>query len=115
MVKSDFENYAEIKEDCDLYRDLAKRYMALDLSDPVLCFEVKKEAWALAQRWSDISSMASKIARIYDTSKTDFRDWAYQRYRQLQYMHEDARMMWNKAEEELKFITRFEKYGVVSN
>ena len=80
MVKSEFEDYSEIKEDCEQYRDLARRYLALDLSDPNLCFEVKKDAWALAQRWSDI-----------------------------------ARMMWNKAEEELKFITRFEKYGVVSN
>lgn len=113
MVKSDFENFLEIKEDCELYRDLAKRYLSLDLTDPVLCFEVKKDAWALAQRWSDIASMAAKIARLHDSSKTDFKDWAYQRYRQLQYMHEDARMMWNRAEEELKFITRFEKYGVV--
>ena len=112
---SKINNYQEIKEDCELYRELARRYLALDLTDPLLCFEVKKEAWALAQRWSDIASMATKIARLHDASKTDFRDWAYQRYRQLQYMHEDARMMWNKAEEELKFITRFEKYGVVSN
>lgn len=114
MIKSEFENYDELKEDCELYRDLARRYMALDITSPELCFEVKKDAWALAQRWSDIASMASKIARLHDTSKTDLRDWAYQRYRQLQYMHEDARMMWNKAEEELKFITRYEKYGVVS-
>lgn len=115
MIKCDFEDYLEVKEDCELYRNLARKYLALDLSDPNLCFDVKKETWALAQRWSDIASMASKIARLHDASKTDFRDWAYQRYRQLQYMHEDARMMWNKAEEELKFITRYEKYGVVSN
>lgn len=115
MIISDFEKYKEIKEDCEMYRDLARRYLALDLSTPDLAFDVKKDAWALAQRWSDIASMASKIAILHDTSKTDFKDWCYQRYRQLQLMHEDARMMWNKAEEELKFITRFEKYGIVKN
>ena len=85
MVKSEFEDYSEIKEDCEQYRELARRYLALDISDPNTCFDVKLEAWALAQRWSDIASMASKIARLHDSSKTDFRDWAYQRYRQLQY------------------------------
>jgi hypothetical protein len=113
VIKSDFENFQEIREDCQQYNDLAEKYLSMDMSDPTICFEVKLEAWALAQRWSDIASMASKIARLHGSSKTDFKDWSYQRYRQLQYMHEDARMMWNKAEEELKFITRFEKYGVI--
>lgn len=43
MIKCDFEDYLEVKEDCELYRNLARKYLALDLSDPNLCFDVKKK------------------------------------------------------------------------
>ena len=91
-----------LKEDCKQYRELAKRYLQVSTEQVVELFEIKKKAWALAQRWSDIQSNATKYAVENSISKTDFSTWAYQRYRQLQLMHEDSRMMWRMGEEELK-------------
>ena len=60
----------------------------------------------LSQRWSDIASNSSAYAKRYGFSKTDFQQWAYQRYRTLQEMHVDCRVFYSDAKEDLKNFGR---------
>ena len=59
-------------------------------------------ALILAQRWCEIQSNASIIAKQRNVSKTDFQQWAYQHYRNLQEMHIDCRSLYKCAREDLK-------------
>ena len=93
-------------EDSRQYRELAKRYMDINVDKYAEAFEITKKAWALAQRWSDIQSNASVVAIEHGVKKTELSAWAYQRYRQLQNLHEHARMVWGVGERELGSIER---------
>ena len=99
-------------EDSRQYRELAKRYMKINVDKFAEAFEITKKSWALAQRWSDIQSNASVVAVENDVKKTDLSTWAYQRYRQLQNLHEHARMVWGIGEREAKEIERLTKARV---
>lgn len=110
MIENIKSVYEEIyKEDSKQYRKLAKKYMEIKVDSYPLAFEVMKEAWALAQRWSDIQSNAEFVAVEKSVKKTTLRDWAYQRYRQLQYMHESARMIWGIGEREAREIEKMQR------
>ena len=89
-------------EDSKQYREIAKEYLNLQTEDYSTAYEITQNAWALAQRWSDIQSNVSKTATEKGISKSELRDWAYQRYRQLQLMHEHSRMIWGIGEREMK-------------
>ena len=64
--------------------------------------ELTTDSWLLANRWSEIQSLASKIAQNTDINKTDFSNWAYQKYRQLQEMHITCRSWYRLAKEDEK-------------
>jgi hypothetical protein len=98
-------------EDCKQYRDIARRYMNLTTEDYISAFDVAQQSWVLAQRWSDIQSNAAQLAIEQNVRKTDLRDWAYQRYRQLQLMHEHARMIWKAGEDEARQERYFKGAG----
>jgi hypothetical protein len=100
-------------EDSKQYRSLAARYLKLTTVDYTSAFDITQRAWALAQRWSDIQSNVAQIATERGISKTDLRDWAYQRYRQLQLMHEHARMIWKLGEDEMRYERRLDKGAIV--
>ncbi len=106
MIKSDFEEV--LKEDCVLYRDIAKKYLKLDSEDGQTAHELMKDSWALAQTWSDLQASARKVRDLSaeDFNLTDFKAFCYQRYRQLQLMHESTRMIWSKAEDDLRWCRR---------
>lgn len=89
-------------EDSQQYREISKRYLKLTTEDYRGAYEITQDSWALAQRWSDIASNVAKIAQESGVSKTDLKDWCYQRYRQLQLMHEHARMVWGIGEREAR-------------
>ena len=106
MIKSDFVEL--LPEDIKEYRRLSKEYMALVPEDGDLAFRLMKESWALAQRWSEIQACSRKIhdmAKI-DFSVTAFKDWAYQKYRQMQNIHDSTRMIWSRANEEATWLKR---------
>lgn len=86
-------------EDIEQYYDLANKFINLTSEDYSTAFEISKKAWTLADRWGAISANASKLATIKHCSKTDLYKYCYQKYRQLQYMHEFTRILWNKGEQ----------------
>jgi len=91
-----------VQEDCNRFRDLAKEYMHLTPENGDSAYKLAIDSWLLAQRWSEISSNASKISLDRDINKTDFQKWAYEKYRQLQLMHEHCRSIWKTATDELR-------------
>lgn len=101
VIKSDFQDL--LKEDCEQYKALAKRYIDLKTEDADEAYALMKDAWAAAQRWSEIQACARKIKNMADRdiNLTDLKDFAYQRYRQLQLMHESSRMIWKQANDYL--------------
>lgn len=101
IIKSDFQDI--LKDDCEQYKVLAKRYLELKTEDAEEAYALMKDAWAAAQRWSEIQASARKIRDLSDRNinLTDLKDFAYQRYRQLQLMHESSRVIWKQANDYL--------------
>lgn len=88
-IKSQFEKI--VQEDFDQFREISRKFMNVKPEDTDTLYELAIDSWLLATRWSEIQSNASKIAIDLDVNKTDFKDYCYQKYRQLQEMHITAR------------------------
>lgn len=104
VIKSQFEGI--LAEDCKQYRELFRKYKNKNPEDIQTLYDLTIESLMLAQRWSDIASNASLYSIMCEISKCDFRDWAYQRYRNLQEMHIDCRVFYKDAKEDLKNFGR---------
>lgn len=105
-MKSNFEKI--VQEDFNQYRQIATRFRDVQMEN---CFELQQltiDSWLLANRWSDIQSLASKIAQENGISKTDFGTWAYQKYRQLQEMHITCRSWYRLAKEDEQMLKGLE-------
>lgn len=109
VIKSDFQDI--LQEDCKQYMALAKRYLDLKTEDGEEAYKLMKESWSAAQRWSEIQASARKIRDMADKNinLTDLKEFAYQRYRQLQLMHESTRIIWRSANEYLMWERKQEK------
>ena len=101
MIKSDYEEI--LKEDCEQFEALKQRFNDLLPEDVDGAYALMKDAWAAAQRWSDIQVCVRKIKLLAnrDIHLTEFRDFAYQRHRQLVKLHEAARIIWKQANDYL--------------
>lgn len=99
-VKSNFENI--FPEDFRQFRDISIKFQKVRLEDAETLHELTIDSWLLATRWSEIQSVANKIAQENDIRKSDFTDWAYQKYRQLQEMHITCRSWYRLAVEEMR-------------
>jgi len=105
-IKSEFEKI--VPEDFKQYRQIAVRFRDVQMEN---CFELQQltiDSWLLANRWSEIQSLASKIAQENGVNKTDFGTWAYQKYRQLQEMHITTRSWYRLAKEDEKLLNGLE-------
>ena len=100
-IKPDFETI--LPDDCKQFDEVSQRYADLSPEDVDEAYRLMKESWAIAQRWSDIQSIARKIHSLSDRdfSVTAFKDWAHQRYRQMQLLHESTRSIWRQCNEYL--------------
>lgn len=109
VIKSDFQDI--LKEDCEQYKALAKRYIDLATEDVEGAYALMKDAWVAAQRWSEIQACARKIKNLSDSdfNLTELKEFAYQRYRQLQLMHESARMIWKQANDYLMWERKLDR------
>lgn len=89
-----------VKKDFDQYREIAKRFRNVSMIDSEELQRLSVDSWLLATRWSEIQGEAVKIATDYEVNKTDFSNWAYQKYRQLQELHITCRSWYRLAIEE---------------
>lgn len=99
-MKSQFESI--LVDDCKQFNELFDRYKKKKIEDLEELHNISTMALILAQRWCEIQSNASVISKETGTSKTDFQQWAYQHYRNLQEMHIDCRSLYKCAREDLK-------------
>ena len=102
IAKSQFEKI--VQEDFNQFREISLKFMKVKPEDFETLFELSQDAWALATRWSEIQSNASKIAFDNNISKTDFGTWAYQKYRQLQEMHITCRSWYRLAKQDEQML-----------
>lgn len=103
-MESQFEQY--VKDDCKQYKIICSYYGNKNPEDTDLLYAISSNALILSSRWSDIASNASVYAKQYGISKTDFQQWAYQRYRTLQEIHTDCRVYFRDAKDDLKNFGR---------
>lgn len=89
-----------VKKDFDQYREISKRFRNVSMIDSEELQRLSVDSWLLATRWSEIQGEAVKIATNYEINKTDFSNWAYQKYRQLQELHITCRSWYRLAIEE---------------
>lgn len=107
QIKSDFQFV--LPEDCIQYDNIFKRYMNIVPEDGDEAFYLAKTSLVLAQRWSEIQASAGKIvaaSNVNNIQKTDFKAWAYQRYRNLQLIHEHCRIIWRQVNEQYLYFER---------
>ena len=105
-MKSEFEQICQ--EDFNQFRDISIRFQEVDIADCITLKELTTDSWLLATRWSEIQSLASKIAQENNINKTDFGTWAYQKYRQLQEMHITCRSWYRLAKEDERMLRGLE-------
>lgn len=97
-MKSQYEEL--LKEDYEQFRELAKQFKNIDMTNIEGLRQLTVDSWLLATRWSDIQSNASLYAD--KKNKTEFQNWAYQKYRQLQELHITCRSWYRLAVEDYK-------------
>lgn len=90
-----------VKADFEQYREISKRFKKVQDTDIDELRLLTVDCWLLATRWSEIQAEAVKIATDYEVNKTDFSNWAYQKYRQLQELHVTCRC-WHRLAVENK-------------
>jgi len=105
-MKSNFEEI--VQEDFNQFREISKRFQNVQMENADELLELSIDSWLLATRWSEIQSIASKIAQQHEINKTDFGTWAYQKYRQLQEMHITCRSWYRLAKEDEKLLRTME-------
>lgn len=105
-MKSEFEEI--VKEDFNQYKEIAKRFRDVKMENCIELQNLTTDSWLLATRWSEIQSLASKIAQENAINKTDFGTWAYQKYRQLQEMHITCRSWYRLAKEDERMLKGLE-------
>lgn len=105
-MKSEFEEI--VKEDFIQYKEIARRFRDVKMEDCIELQNLTTDSWLLATRWSEIQSLASKIAQDNNLNKTDFGTWAYQKYRQLQEMHITCRSWYRLAKEDERTLKGLE-------
>ena len=111
VIKSDFQDI--LKEDCKEYQALAKRYLDLNTEDVEEAYKIMKDAWSMAQRWSELQASARKVKDMSESNfnLTDFKDFCYQRYRQMQLIHESSRIIWKQANDYLMWSRKLTERG----
>ena len=98
-MTSQFENL--VKEDFEQYREIARRFKNIDMTNIDGLWQLTIDSWLLATRWSEIQSN-STIFKDQNINKTDFQNWAYQKYRQLQELHITCRSWYKLAREDYR-------------
>ena len=93
--------FNELKEDIIQYKEMLACYEAMQPTDLVEAYEYSKKFLVMADRWSEIAFNASKYSVEMSCSKTDFYNWAYQKYRNLQLLHEFCRFVYRQGNDSL--------------
>lgn len=86
-MNSQYEQY--FKQECKLYDEILTAYENMKLEDMLGLDELRRKSITLASNFITIKSNSDIIAKKINTSKTQFNDWCYQKYRILMEIHTD--------------------------
>lgn len=100
MIKGEFGDI--VSKDFEQYRQIASEFQNIKMEDYDTLNKLAIDSWLLASRWNEIQSLSRRISEQYNVSKTDFSDWSYHIYRQLQELHITCRSWYRLAVEEKK-------------
>ena len=102
ILKSDFNDL--FQEDCKIFNNIASRYIKLECTDRDEAYELMKKSWAMAQRFSELSSCGRKVKDLSGKSVpvTEFKTWCHERYSQMCKVHESCRVIWRSVNEATK-------------
>ena len=76
-------------EESKLYNEMLNKYQNLKLEDIDGLDRLRRESIILASNYITMKSNSDIISNRLKTSKTQFNDWCYQRYRVLMEIHTD--------------------------
>ena len=76
-------------EESKLYNEMLNKYQNLKLEDIDGLDKLRRESIILASNYITMKSNSDIISNRLKTSKTQFNDWCYQRYRVLMEIHTD--------------------------
>ncbi len=88
-------------EDMKLYYSIMERYLALKPENYSGAYELSQDALAMEDRFANLTADAGKLAlsnEVSKASKSDIKDFCYRKLKIMEYVHEQARMVWNKGE-----------------
>ena len=88
--------------ECKLYNEVLRAYENIKLEDIIGLDELRRKSIILASNFITLKSNSDIIARKLKTSKTQFNDWCYQRYRVLMEIHTDLSIDLTHSRNDLK-------------
>ena len=81
--------------DCNDYNEVFKRFLNLNQTDKTEAYKLMKLSLKMAQRFSELQASSNSFKEQYkDFKATEFKAWCYERYRQMQLLHEACRVIW---------------------
>jgi hypothetical protein len=89
-------------EDIELYYEVFEKYINLIDENFSGAYELSKDALNVANRFVNLSFEASKLAFSSEFNKTDIKDFCYRKFKMLEYIHVQARMVWSRGVEREK-------------
>lgn len=92
----------EIEKDIKQFQGAMEDFYDLTSEDIEKAYSLAMVFMQLANRWTEIQLNASKYCVVLEVSRTAFRDYAYEHYRQCSKAHEFCRVVWRQGKEEYK-------------
>jgi hypothetical protein len=89
-------------QDMELYYDVMERYIQLTPEDFAGAYRLSQDALVMEDRFANLTASAGKLAlsnQVSKANKSDIKDFCYRKLKIMEYIHEQARMVWNKGEQ----------------
>lgn len=93
-----------IEEDIVQYNELLTHFKTLNSSDYSTAYKLSKVSLMYADRWNEIMLDSVKYSKELNVTKSDFSNYAYQKYKILMKIHEYCRMVYRQG-----------SYGITNN
>ena len=92
----------QLKEDIEQYNEAMEEYYSLVPEDLDIAYDLAIRFMQIANRWVEIRLQANKICLETGVKRTDFKDYAYEKYRLASKAHDFCRVVWKQGKEDLK-------------
>lgn len=91
-----------LEEDIKQYKELIEDFKVLDSSDYTTAYKLSQTALIQADRWNEIMLNSVKYSKELEVTKSDFTNYAYQKFKMLMKIHDFARSVWRQGEESMR-------------